>query len=36
MCGVGVNMMERRSLVAVRRKATNQIRDIHFVAAYIC
>ncbi len=34
MCGVRVNMMERRPLVAVGRKATNQIRDneaIHFV-----
>ncbi len=33
MCGVRVNMMERRPLVAVGRKATNQIRDIdHFKA----
>ncbi len=27
MCGVRVNMMERQPLVAVGRKATNQIRD---------
>ncbi len=27
MCGVRVNMMETRPLVAVGRKATNQIRD---------
>ncbi len=27
MCGVRVNMMERRPLVAVGQKTTNQIRD---------
>ncbi len=31
MCGVRVNMMERRTLIAVRQKATNQIRDSMYV-----
>ncbi len=31
MCGVRVNMMEMRPLVAVGRKATNQIHDKYII-----
>ncbi len=31
LCGVRVNMMERRPLVAIGRKATDRIRDIYYI-----
>ncbi len=35
LCGVRVNMMERRPLVAIGRKATDRIRD-KWRALYVC
>ncbi len=34
LCGVRVNMMERRPLVAIGRKATDRIRDIYIYIYY--
>ncbi len=33
LCGVRVNMMERRPLVAIGRKATDRIRDSMFLSS---
>ncbi len=34
LCGVRVNMMERRPLVAIGRKATDRIRDNPLIVFY--